>query len=123
MSISLSVCADLPPTSSLIPSLTVLSWYSPRLCCRTHTHTRLPELKKALAFCYVYSGHISTILLQFWPSVFLATFPSSLSPFSQSLFSIAVSISSFHSPSSFCLLVQTRSSTLIYVFLRYPDSQ
>lgn len=51
MSISLPVCAELSPTSRLIPSLTVLSGYSLRLCCLTHAHTqtRLPALKKVLA--------------------------------------------------------------------------
>lgn len=51
MSISLPVCAELSPTSRLIPSLTVLSGYSLRLCCLTHAHTqtRLTALKKVLA--------------------------------------------------------------------------
>lgn len=64
MSTSVAVCDDLLPTSSVIPSLTALSGYSLRLHCstdiNTHSHTqrRQPKLKKASAFCSVYSGLI-----------------------------------------------------------------
>lgn len=81
MSISLPVCAELSPTSRLIPSLTVLSGYSLRLCCLTHAHTqtRLPALKKVLASAqpyWPYGNHTPGIL------------PSSVSEHSTSLLHI-----------------------------------
>lgn len=83
-SISLPVCADLSLTSHLIPNLTVLSRDSLRHGCLTHSHMHTPEsacVKKSTGFCSIYSGHISTILLQFCPPVLLAslTFPLHLS--------------------------------------------
>lgn len=69
------------------------------LLLRTHAHAW--SLSKSTGFCSGYSGHISTTLLQFCPPVSLATSPppSILSP------SLTVSVSSFPTPSYFCLSV------------------
>lgn len=119
------------PTSSLIPSLTVLSGYSLRLHCftQTHTHPRQPELKKAQALSCVYSGLISARFVQFWlPDIlaiflfainlFLCLFPGVLSPFPNFILlsssCLAVQACS-HSPFSSICNIQIHNKDLPFV--------
>lgn len=125
MSISLPVCAELSPTSRLIPSLTLLSGYSLRLCCLTHAHTqtRLPALKKVLASAQyilaVWQPYSWNITLQcFWTLHLPRPYILCLSLLSAVLSACLCFIPPLP------LSVQPLSPTLlISVSFQYPDSQ
>lgn len=70
----------------------------PHTCTHTDTSARV---KEGTGFCSVYTGRMATILLEYYPPVFLSTPPpSSIYSLPQSPLSSAVSMSLFHTSSS-----------------------